>query len=175
MKWVVIVLIILVVVLVAGVLWLAARRRQEQVARARADELRSDAAATAAGHAEQEARAREVQAEADRARAQADQLEAQASQEQRAYDMSRAQQEDALREADRVDPEVDHTAPDYQPGTGHVADEGTHLAPAEGATDTGAGTAGEADYAHPRTAGEYAAEGPTDPATENPQAGRHQA
>lgn len=171
MKWVVIILIILVVVLVAGLIWSAARRKKEQQARARADELRSDAAGTAAGHAEQEARAREAKAEADRVRAQADQLEAQASQEQRSFDMNRAQEEDRLREADRIDPEVDHTAPDYQPGTAHATSaDGEHAA-----STNGTGTTGEADLAHPRTAGDYAADGSTDAAAENPQAGRHQA
>ena len=54
----------------------------------------------------QEARAREAQAEADRVRAQADKLEAHAEAERTSYDMTRAQQEDHLREADRLDPDV---------------------------------------------------------------------
>ena len=40
-------------------------------------------------------------------RAQADKLEAHAEAERTSYDMTRAQQEDHLREADRIDPDVD--------------------------------------------------------------------
>ena len=39
--------------------------------------------------------------------AQADKLEAHAAAERTSYDMTRAQQEDHLREADRLDPDVD--------------------------------------------------------------------
>ena len=103
-------------VLVAVVLISAAlRRKKDQVARERASELRSDAAATAATTQIQEARAREAQAEADRARAQADKLAAHAEAERTSYDMTRAQHEDHLREADRLDPDVDHRSAEYQP------------------------------------------------------------
>ena len=124
MKWVIIILIALAVVLAAALIWTAMKRKKHQVARERASELRSEAATTAAAKHEEEARAREAQAEADRARAQADKLEARAQEERTSYDMTRAAQEDRLREADRLAPDVTHRDPDYQPGIG----DGTHRA-----------------------------------------------
>jgi len=115
MKWIVIVLIVLAVIAAVVLISAALKRKKDQVARERASELRSDAAATAATTQIQEARAREAQAEADRARAQADKLAAHAEAERTSYDMTRAQQEDHLREADRLDPDVDHRSPEYQP------------------------------------------------------------
>ena len=135
MKWVIIILIILAVVLAAALIWSAMQRKKDRVARERASELRSDAASTAAAKQEQEARARAAQAEADRVRAEADKLEVRAQEERTAFDMTRAHQENALREADQIDPDVDHRAPDYEPGlngtAGHRAD-GTPNHRAEG-------------------------------------------
>lgn len=115
MTTIIIILVVLAVLLAAALIWTAMTRKKDRVGRERASELRSDAAATAATKAEQEARAREAQAEADRARAQADQLEVRAQEEHTSYDMTRAQQEDAVREADSLDPDVDHRADRYQP------------------------------------------------------------
>ena len=128
MKWVIIILIILAVVLAAALIWSAMQRKKDRVARERASELRSDAASTAAAKQEQEARARAAQAEADRVRAEADKLEVRAQEERTAFDMTRAHQEHALREADQIDPDVDHRAPDYEPqldGTPNHRAEGT--------------------------------------------------
>jgi FtsZ-interacting cell division protein ZipA len=115
MKVVIIILIILAVVLALALIWTAMKRKKDQAGRERASELRSEAADTAAAKREQEARAREAEAEAERVRAQADKLEVRAEQERTSYDMTRAQQENAVREADRVDPDVDHRSSDYQP------------------------------------------------------------
>jgi FtsZ-interacting cell division protein ZipA len=115
MTWIIVVLIVIAVLLLVGLAWTATRRKQEQLGRQRADELRSEAAETAAAHPVQEARAREAEAEAERARARADQLDAQAHEERTAFDQSRAHQEDRLREADRVDPDVNHESDGYAP------------------------------------------------------------
>jgi uncharacterized membrane protein len=115
MKWLVIILIVLAVILAVALIGVAVKRKKDQVARERASELRSDAAPTAAAPPVEEARAREAQAEADRVRAEADKLEAHAQEQRTSYDMTRAQQEDSLREADRLDPDVDHRSSDYQP------------------------------------------------------------
>jgi hypothetical protein len=157
MKWVIIILIVLAVVLAAALIWTAMKRKKHQVARERAGELRSEAANTAAAKQEQEARAREAQAEADRVRAQADKLEARAQEERTSYDMTRATQEDRLREADRLDPDVDHRAPDYQPGVG-----GTHRSegqevhpdgsPTSGSQATGSSTRNQHSAATPNPA-----------------------
>ncbi len=115
MKWLVIILIVLAVILALALIASALRRKKDQAGRERASELRSEAAATAASTQVQEARAREAKAEADRARAQADRLEAHAAEQRTSYDMTRAHQEDRVREADRLDPDVDHHATEYQP------------------------------------------------------------
>ena len=115
MKWVIISLIILAVVAAVALIAIAMKRKKDQAARERASELRSEAAQTASTTQEQEARAREASAEAERVRAQADKLDARAEQERTSYDMTRAQQEDALREADQLDPDVDHSSPEYRP------------------------------------------------------------
>lgn len=114
MKWITI-LIVLAVLLAAALIFIAMKRKKDQAGRERASELRSDAATSAAANPMQEARVREVRAEADRARAQADHLEERARVERTAHDMTHAQQEDAVREADRLDPDVNHRAGDYQP------------------------------------------------------------
>ena len=116
MTWVIIILIILAVLLAAALILTAMKRKKDQVSRERAGELRSEAATNAAAKTEQKARAREVQAETDRARAQADKLEVRAGEERTTYDMTRAAEEDRLREADRLDPDVDHRSADYRPG-----------------------------------------------------------
>ena len=115
MKWLIIILIVAAVLIVAALVWKAMQSKRDQQARVRADELRSQAANTAGVHEEEAARAREAQAEAERARARADRLAAQAREQQTAYDQSRAQHEDHIREADRLDPDVDHRSKDYAP------------------------------------------------------------
>ena len=115
MEWVIGILVVVAVLLLIGLVWTSVRRKQDQVRRERAGELRSEAAGTALDQHEHEARARQTHAEAQRAKAEADQLEVQAAKEQTAYDQTRAQREDAVREADRVDPDVNHRSDDYEP------------------------------------------------------------
>lgn len=134
MKWLIIILVILALIALGALIWWMGRRKQEEARRDRADELRSEAASVGAERPMDEAKAREAQAEAQRARAEADQLEAQAAERQRSYDMTRAQEEDRLREADRLDPDVDHTGDDYEPGV----------------AQQGADEPAEADVADPR-------------------------
>jgi FtsZ-interacting cell division protein ZipA len=111
MTWIIVVLIVLAVLLIAGLAWTAQQRKRDQAGRARAGELRSEAAQVAVDHPVQEARAREADAQAAQARARADALEARANQERVGFDQSRAEHEDRLREADRVDPDVSHEGP----------------------------------------------------------------
>jgi FtsZ-interacting cell division protein ZipA len=115
MKWIIGILVVVAVLLLLGLIWTSIKRKRDQVGRERAQELRSEAAGTVLDQHEQEARARQVQAEAQRAKAEADQLEVQAAKEQTAYDQTRAQREHAVREADRLDPDVDHRSDDYAP------------------------------------------------------------
>jgi FtsZ-interacting cell division protein ZipA len=139
MKWLVIILIVLAVILAIALIATAIKRKREQVGRERASELRSDAAATAATTQVQEARAREAQAEAAKVRAQADELEAHAQEQRTSYDMTRAQQEDSLREADRVDPDVDHRSSEYQPDLNGTPEHRSATEPDTGTSTQGRG------------------------------------
>jgi Flp pilus assembly protein TadB len=151
MKWIIIILVVLAVLLAAALIWTATRRKKDQVARQRASELRSDAASAAAEKQEREARARAAQAEADRVRAEADKLEVRAHEERTSYDMTQAKQEDALREADRLDPDVDHRDPEYAPDLDGGPDQ-------RGATEA-------------RTWSQQQSTGPADPVPPGPETG----
>jgi len=142
MKWVIIILIVLAVLLAAALIYTAMKRKKNEVARQRAGELRSEAATSAVAKQEQEARAREAEAEAERARAQADKLDARAQSERTSYDQTRATQEDRLREADRLDPDVDHRDPNYTPGAGATPGEHTPGEHTPGEHRTGEHTTG---------------------------------
>jgi outer membrane murein-binding lipoprotein Lpp len=115
MTWIIVVLIVLAVLLLAGLAWSATQRKKDQLGRARADTLRSEAAQVATDHPVQEARAREAAAEAEQARARADAMEARAHDERVGYDQSRAEHEDRVREADAVDPDVRPGGPPTPP------------------------------------------------------------
>jgi hypothetical protein len=122
MKTVVIVLIVVVVLLLVGYAVAMVNRRKQQQSRNRAGELRQEAQGRATGLRMDETRVREDEAAAAQARAEAegktakaDRLEALASERQGGLDVQRGRQEDAVRSADQIDPDVDHTAPDYRP------------------------------------------------------------
>jgi len=165
MKWIIIILVVLAVLLAAALIWTAMKRKKDQVARQRASELRSDAASTAAEKQEREARARAAQAEADRVRAEADKLEVRAQQERTSYDMTQAKQEDHLREADRLDPDVDHRDPDYTPGL--------HRGPDHVGSDHGGATSStDRDGAtEARTWSQQQSDGPANPVPPGPETG----
>lgn len=146
-----IVIIVVVVLLVAGLALGLARRRRQTVHREQAQELRRDAVAQATGLQDSARDTREAKLEAERARVEAERAEARATEAQQGHLQEQAHHEDRLREADRLDPDVDHRSGDYEPGT--------HPAPGQGQGTTESGTA------DPRTG---ATEGTTDPGTGAP-------
>jgi FtsZ-interacting cell division protein ZipA len=102
---------IVVVVAIVGVALAASKRRGTAKAEHRrheAEQLREDAVAGASGLTASRAQAQEARAEAEVARARATEAERRAA-------MDEATVEDRVREADQVDPDVDHRAEDYQP------------------------------------------------------------
>ena len=102
---------IVVVVALAGLAVAASRRRGTAKAEHRrheAEQLREDAVAGASGLDSSRAQAQEARTEAQQAKARATQAE-------RGAAMDEATVEDRVREADRVDPDVDHRAEDYEP------------------------------------------------------------
>ena len=110
----VIVAVIVVIALVALVAAMMGRRRTERN-RTKAAELRLDANAQERDVERQEAEARATQARAEQARAEADRLVADASDRQSEAAALRQEHVSQVREADRLDPEVDTKDPAYRP------------------------------------------------------------
>lgn len=119
-----IILIIVIIIIIALIGFLLNRRNIAQKS-ARAEELRTEARSQSADMHESDLQAREAAAEADRKRAEAERAEQQAQQARQGADVDQAQHEDRMREADRIDPNVDHEADDYQPGTSTAGTTGT--------------------------------------------------
>jgi hypothetical protein len=97
---------IVVVAALVGVAMMASRRRGT----AKVEQLREDAVAGASGLTSSRAEAQEARAEAEAA-------QNRAAQAQQGAAMDEAVVEDRVREADRIDPDVDHQADDYRPET----------------------------------------------------------
>lgn len=104
---------IVVVVALVGVVMLASKRRgtaKVEHRRHEAEQLREDAVAGASGLTSSRAAAQEARAEAEAA-------EHRAAQAEQGVAMDEAVVEDRVREADRIDPGVDHRSDDYRPET----------------------------------------------------------
>lgn len=114
--WIWVVIVVVVVLVIVGAVLMAMKKKNDDARRTRAQELREDAV----GHAEliDESRrdAEIARLEAERKRVEAEQAEARAAERIKSHDTDRALHEEQIREADRLDPDVDHTSPDYEPG-----------------------------------------------------------
>lgn len=118
------IVIAVIVLIVIGVAAYLIRQRNREANVARADQLRTQAAAQAQSTlpptqdraAEAEARAEEARAAAERAQAEAEEARVAAAQ-------AEAQHEGQVRAADRLDPRVDHKADDYSPQVGGTVDQ----------------------------------------------------
>ncbi len=129
--WVIV--IVVVIVVVAALVSVTGKRRNEQ-RHDKAEELREQATTQASGLAESERQAEELRAKADLARAEAQRAEGQAANAEQGHQVEQAGYEDKLREADRLDPEVDHKARDYEPDVWN--DERSESQPESPATET---------------------------------------
>jgi hypothetical protein len=111
--------VIVVLAVVAAVV--AAGRKSRAVRRERnrrqAHEIREEVAAGTPG-------LESARTEAEKARAQADAAHARATEAERGAAHQEAELEDRLREADRLDPDVNHRSRDYEPDLDTVAAEG---------------------------------------------------
>lgn len=111
-----IVWIIVIVVVAIALVALAAnvvRRRSVGHRRGRAESIRTDASARLGDVRQSRHDAERAEAEAQRLRAEAEAAEANAAEARRGAAQEQAAYEDRLREADRLDPDVDHTSVDY--------------------------------------------------------------
>jgi FtsZ-interacting cell division protein ZipA len=113
--WLIWVIVIVVIVVIAAALFAMIGKRRSVQKRERAEELRQEATTQASGLSESQRQAEELRAKADLARAEAQRAEHQAANAEQGHRVEQASYEDKLREADRLDPEVDHKAGDYQP------------------------------------------------------------
>jgi len=102
---------------VIGVVAFLMNKRKAEHNRARAELIRTQAVTHTGDLTEAQRRAEEADAEARIARAEAERAEERASRAKQGHLMEEAHHEDRLREADRIDPDVDHRAHDYTPGT----------------------------------------------------------
>ena len=115
------IVLIIVIVLVALALvglaaWMSAKKKREQH-HAQAENIRHEAVADAGGVQESEVRAREAEARAEQARLQAQRAEEEAARAHQGVSQEQALHEERMREADRLDPKVDHRSDDYTPDT----------------------------------------------------------
>ena len=117
---VVLVVVIVVVLLLVGAV-LAFMRRRTKVKEERREEaqsLREKAGTRTPQVQDALIQADQAEAEAGRLRARADDAEAEAARLRRGAAAEEAAQEDTVREADRLDPDVDTRAKDYTPAAG---------------------------------------------------------
>ncbi len=112
-----IVVLAVLLLLVIGLVAFLMNKRKTEHNRARAELIRTQAVTHTGDLTEAQRRAQEAEAEAQIARAEAERAEERATQAKQGHLMEEAHHEDRLREADRIDPDVDHRADDYAPGT----------------------------------------------------------
>lgn len=113
--WLIWVIVIVVIVVVAAALFAMMSRRRSVQRRERAEALRQEATTQASGLTESQRQAEEARAKADLARAEAERAEARASTAEQSHQVEQAGYEDKLRQADRLDPDVNTRAKDYEP------------------------------------------------------------
>lgn len=115
LMWVVAAVVVVIVVLAVAALVVSMLRRKQAERRHQAQALRAEAAGGSGSIAESQRRAEEARAQEERARHQAEQARERAEAARQRLLVDEAHQEDRIREADRVDPDVDTRADDYAP------------------------------------------------------------
>ena len=136
--WIIVaVLVVLVLLAVLGALARRRRATRQEQARARAEEIRREAAT-------QQPAVKEAELEAEQRRVDAERADLAARKAEREASQTRAQREDRLREADRIDPDVKHRSRGYRPTEPETA-QGTApgTTPASGGDAPHAGTASD--------------------------------
>jgi FtsZ-interacting cell division protein ZipA len=113
--WLIWVIVIVVVVVVVAALIALTGKRQTANRRHRAEQLREEASTQAGALPESHRQAEELRAKADLAQAEAERAEEHAATAEQGHRVEQASYENKLREADRLDPDVDHRSSDYEP------------------------------------------------------------
>jgi FtsZ-interacting cell division protein ZipA len=118
-----IIVIVIAVVVLGGAAFLAQRKKRESEI-TRAEAVRAQAADQARSTLpDAQDRAAEAEAQAAEARAAAERAEAEARAAQVEASQVEAEHEAQVRDADRIDPRVDHKADDYEPQVAGTADQ----------------------------------------------------
>jgi FtsZ-interacting cell division protein ZipA len=118
-----IIVIVIAVVVLGGAAFLAQRKKRESEI-AQAEAVRAQAADQARSTLpDAQDRAAEAEAQAAEARASAERAEAEARAAQVEAAQVEAEHEAQVRDADRIDPRVDHKADDYEPQVAGTADQ----------------------------------------------------
>lgn len=120
------VVIVVAALALIGFIVSSMRKRSRQASETRAGELRQEAHQSAAVIPDAQVRAKETEAEAERARLEAQHAEERARAARTEVVQHEAVVEEQVREADRLDPSVDHRSSDYTPDTSSVI--GSHAA-----------------------------------------------
>lgn len=121
---VILVVAILVALAIIAAVVVMMRKRKHEQHRERADELRTEARHHVADDLpEAQVRAQKAEAEAEEARLEAERAEREAAEARTGVAQREAIHEDKVREADRLDPRVDHKSGDYEPHTTVPADD----------------------------------------------------
>ena len=113
--WLTWVIAIVIALIVIGALASMISKRRTEQRRTRAEELRAEASEKAGGLAESQRSADEARAKADLAAAEAERAREQAARAEQGHQVEQASYEGKLREADKLDPEVNTRAKDYEP------------------------------------------------------------
>jgi hypothetical protein len=150
-----IILVVVVVVVVGAAAYALMGNKRSSVRREQAEQLRGEATRNTAAVEAARREAEEAEARAEVARAEAERADQEATRARQGAAFEEASVEDRIREADRLDPDVDTRADDYRPGEPTTAPE------------TGGGTT----YADPddRTATEAGARRPLDEPDVDPE------
>jgi FtsZ-interacting cell division protein ZipA len=163
------IVIVAAVLILIGLVVASMRKKSLADNRARATQLRDRADTRAAGLPDAEARAEQAEAHAEHAHLEAQRADEHAATARAAADQERALQEDQIRAADRLDPDVDHRAKDYSPevvapaGPSDVPVDPTYADPATGrATQTSSDSATVTDESSPAAGGSSVTLEPTD-------------
>lgn len=115
LMWIVAAVVVVIVVLAVAALVVSVLRRKQAERRHQAQALRAEAAVGGGSIAESQRQAEEARAQEERARLEAEQARERAEAAQQRVLVDEAHQEDRIREADRLDPDVDTRADDYVP------------------------------------------------------------
>jgi hypothetical protein len=113
--WLIWLIVIVVILLIVAAIVAFMNRRRTAMRRGRAEELRTEASTHAGALPESQRQSDELRAKADLAEAEAERTREQARRAERAHEVEQASYEDKVREADRLDPDVNTRDDDYRP------------------------------------------------------------